>query len=66
MSVLVDRAGNSCFVDRAGNTVFFDQVGNLLTCEAIADNVLLLGQACLWSFDDLVDWSKGNSKWHPL
>ena len=50
----IDENNVHCFVDEAGN----------FTCDS--GNVILLGQACLWSFDDILDVSKEDDKWQPL
>ena len=51
-------------VDELGQ-ILIDEASEQLFSEIVSDQNLM-GQACLWSFDDLIDWSKGDVIWQPL
>jgi len=58
---LLDVAGN-ILTDTVDNHLVFQLGGS----EPGGGTQVLLGQACLWSFDDMIDWASedGLDKWH--
>lgn len=60
MAALVDDNSVGCFIDELSVTSWVDDLGNALSCGG-GPNVVLMGQACLWTpDDDIPDWPESH------